>query len=71
MKIAILGGDGFVGWPTALHLSDAGHDVHIIDNLSRRWIDTELGVQSLTPMDSILNARASGMPRPAGAFILT
>lgn len=53
MKIAILGGDGFVGWPTVLHLSDLGHDVHIIDNLSRRWIDTELGVQSLTPMDSI------------------
>ncbi len=53
MKIAILGGDGFVGWPTTLHLSDQGHEVHIIDNLSRRWIDTELGVQSLTPMDSI------------------
>ena len=53
MKIAVLGGDGFVGWPTSLHLSDAGHDIHILDNLSRRWIDTELGVQSLTPMDSI------------------
>ena len=53
MKIAVLGGDGFVGWPTSLHLSARGHDVHIIDNLSRRWIDTELGVQSLTPMDSI------------------
>jgi UDP-sulfoquinovose synthase len=53
MKIAILGGDGFVGWPTTLHLSELGHDVHVIDNLSRRWIDTELGVQSLTPMDSI------------------
>ena len=53
MKIAILGGDGFVGWPTALHLSDLGHEIHILDNLSRRWIDTELGVQSLTPMDSI------------------
>lgn len=53
MKIAVLGGDGFVGWPTSLHLSEKGHDVHIIDNLSRRWIDTELGVQSLTPMDSI------------------
>ncbi|WP_157020180.1 NAD-dependent epimerase/dehydratase family protein [Mesorhizobium xinjiangense] len=53
MKIAVLGGDGFVGWPTSLHLSAQGHDVHIIDNLSRRWIDTELGVQSLTPMDSI------------------
>jgi UDP-sulfoquinovose synthase len=53
MKIAVLGGDGFCGWPTSLHLSDQGHEVHIIDNLSRRWIDTELGVQSLTPMDSI------------------
>ncbi len=53
MRIAVLGGDGFVGWPTSLHLSAEGHEVHIIDNLSRRWIDTELGVQSLTPMDSI------------------
>ncbi|MBY6161110.1 NAD-dependent epimerase/dehydratase family protein [Mameliella alba] len=53
MRIAILGGDGFVGWPTCLHLSAQGHEVHILDNLSRRWIDTELGVQSLTPMDSI------------------
>ena len=53
MKIAVLGGDGFIGWPTCLHLSSKGHEVHIIDNLSRRWVDTELGVQSLTPMDSI------------------
>ncbi len=53
MRIAIMGGDGFVGWPTTLHLSNRGHEVHILDNLSRRWIDTELGVQSLTPMDSI------------------
>ena len=53
MRIAVLGGDGFVGWPTVLHLSEKGHEVHIIDNLSRRWIDTELGVQSLTPMDSV------------------
>ncbi|MBC7137982.1 MAG: NAD-dependent epimerase/dehydratase family protein [Defluviimonas sp.] len=53
MRIAVLGGDGFVGWPTTLHLSNLGHEVHIVDNLSRRWIDTELGVQSLTPMDSI------------------
>ena len=34
MKIAILGGDGFVGWPTALHLSDQGHDVTILDLLT-------------------------------------
>ena len=53
MRIAVLGGDGFIGWPATLHLSDLGHDVTVVDNLSRRWIDTELGVQSLTPMDSI------------------
>ncbi|MCY4143034.1 MAG: NAD-dependent epimerase/dehydratase family protein [Gammaproteobacteria bacterium] len=53
MRIAVFGGDGFIGWPTCLHLSNAGHDIVIVDNLSRRRIDTELGVQSLTPMDSI------------------
>ena len=52
MRIAILGGDGFIGWPTTLHLSSAGHDVAIVDNLCRRRIDTELGVQSLTPIAS-------------------
>lgn len=49
-KIIILGGDGFCGWPTCLHLSDAGHDVVMVDNLSRRHIDTELGCSSLTPI---------------------
>ncbi|MFV0386426.1 NAD-dependent epimerase/dehydratase family protein [Paracoccus sp. (in: a-proteobacteria)] len=50
MKIIILGGDGFCGWPTALHLSARGHDVIIVDNLSRRKIDIELEVSSLTPI---------------------
>jgi UDP-sulfoquinovose synthase len=50
MRIAILGGDGFVGWPTSLHLSARGHEVRILDNLSRRLIDAELGAQSLTPI---------------------
>ncbi|MFD2675130.1 NAD-dependent epimerase/dehydratase family protein [Gulosibacter bifidus] len=53
MKIAILGGDGFCGWPTSLHLSNLGHDVVIVDNLSRRRIDEELGANSLTPIQSI------------------
>ena len=53
MKIVVLGGDGFCGWPTALHLSDLGHDIVVVDNLSRRGIDTELGAQSLTPIASI------------------
>jgi UDP-sulfoquinovose synthase len=38
MRIVILGGDGFCGWPTTLYLSDRGHDVTIVDNLSRRKI---------------------------------
>ena len=53
MRIIVLGGDGFCGWPTALHLSDLGHDVVIVDNLSRRRIDAELGVESLTPIRPI------------------
>ena len=53
MKIAVLGGDGFCGWPASLHLSDIGHDVVIVDNLSRRAIDEELGAESLTPIASI------------------
>lgn len=50
MKVIIFGGDGFCGWPTALHLSAHGWDVVIVDNLSRRNIDNELEVQSLTPI---------------------
>ncbi len=50
MKILILGGDGFCGWPTALHLSALGHEVAIVDNLSRRNIDVELECNSLTPI---------------------
>jgi UDP-sulfoquinovose synthase len=50
MKILVLGGDGYCGWPTSLHLSDAGHEVVIVDNCVRRAIDHELGAQSLTPI---------------------
>jgi UDP-sulfoquinovose synthase len=53
MKIVILGGDGFCGWPTALHLSNLGHDIIIVDNLSRRNIDNELETNSLTPIETI------------------
>jgi UDP-sulfoquinovose synthase len=49
-KIIVLGGDGFCGWPTSLHLSARGHEVIIVDNLSRRKIDVELEVESLTPI---------------------
>jgi UDP-sulfoquinovose synthase len=50
MKILVLGGDGFCGWPTTLHLSALGHEVAIVDNLSRRKIDIDLEVTSLTPI---------------------
>jgi UDP-sulfoquinovose synthase len=52
-KVIVLGGDGFCGWPTALHLSDLGNDVIIVDNFSRREIDVELGSESLTPIASM------------------
>ncbi|MGB8700261.1 MAG: NAD-dependent epimerase/dehydratase family protein [Thermosynechococcaceae cyanobacterium] len=52
-KIIVLGGDGFCGWPTALHLSNLGHDIVIVDNLSRRKIDVELEADSLTPIRPI------------------
>jgi len=50
MRVLVLGGDGFCGWPTSLYLSDRGHEVTIIDNLSRRKIDVDLEVGSLTPI---------------------
>ena len=50
MKIVVAGGDGFCGWPTALYLSQKGHEVTIVDNLVRREIDEELGSNSMTPI---------------------
>ncbi|MBV9917688.1 MAG: NAD-dependent epimerase/dehydratase family protein [Solirubrobacterales bacterium] len=50
MRILILGGDGFCGWPTSLHLSASGHEVAIVDNLARRGADVELEAESLTPI---------------------
>ena len=53
MKDIVLGGDGFCGWPTSLYLSNRGNEVIIVDNLSRRKIDIELKVSSLTPISDI------------------
>jgi UDP-sulfoquinovose synthase len=53
MRVLVLGGDGFCGWPTSLYLSDQGHKITIADNLSRRKIDVELEVDSLTPIRPI------------------
>jgi UDP-sulfoquinovose synthase len=52
MRILVLGADGYLGWPTALYLSDHGHQVAVLDNFARRGYDTELGVRSLVPIAS-------------------
>ncbi|MDT7725425.1 MAG: UDP-sulfoquinovose synthase [Actinomycetota bacterium] len=53
MRVLILGGDGYLGWPTALHLSDNGHEIGIVDNYARRRYDEELGVESLVPIEDM------------------
>lgn len=53
MRIIVAGGDGFIGWPLSLRLSNDGHDVLILDNLLRRKIDQENGYFSISPIKSI------------------
>jgi UDP-sulfoquinovose synthase len=53
MRVLVLGGDGYLGWPTALHLSDKGHEVAVLDNFARRGYDVELGVESLVPIETL------------------
>lgn len=53
MKVLILGGDGYCGWATALHLSNRGYEVGIVDNYARRLWDLQLGVSTLTPIQQL------------------
>src|SRR3984893_15511730 len=53
VKVLVLGGDGYLGWPTALHLSRAGYEVAVADNFARRGYDFEIGVESLVPIASL------------------
>ena len=53
MRVLVLGGDGYLGWPTAMHLSKAGHEVSVVDNFLRRTMSTEMGAGSLTPIQSL------------------
>src|SRR5579875_3293885 len=53
MRILVLGGDGYLGWPTALHLSALGHEVAVNDNFARRGYDEEMGVESLIPIATL------------------
>ena len=68
MRVLVLGGDGFCGWPTSLYLSDRGHDITIVDNLSRRKIDVDLEVESLTPIRPI-SERIRAWKEVSGAAI--
>lgn len=53
MRILVLGGDGYLGWPTAMYLSQRGHDVAVMDNMARRAWDNEFGAESLVPLVSL------------------
>ncbi|MGH8868077.1 MAG: NAD-dependent epimerase/dehydratase family protein [Actinomycetes bacterium] len=53
MRTLVLGGDGYLGWPTALHLSQAGHEVAVADSFVRRQYDHELGAESLVPIETL------------------
>jgi UDP-sulfoquinovose synthase len=69
MRILILGGDGFCGWPTSLYLSSKGHEVAIVDNLARRAWDIELGANSLCPI-ATLNERIVAWQELSGKSIV-
>ena len=68
MKVLVLGGDGYLGWPTALHLSEVGHEVAVADNFARRGYDHEMGVDSLVPIES-LQARTTAWHELTGKTI--
>jgi UDP-sulfoquinovose synthase len=68
MRILVLGGDGYLGWPTALHLCDRGHDVAVNDNFARRGYDEEMGVESLVPI-ATLDERLSAWTEVSGKTI--
>lgn len=58
MRILVLGGDGYLGWPTAMHLAQRGHDVWVMDNYSKRRIARETGSEALL-LNPDLNARSA------------
>ena len=69
MRILVLGGDGYLGWPTALHLSARGHDVGLVDNFARRGYDSELGATSLVPI-ATLGERLAAWHRESGRLVV-
>jgi UDP-sulfoquinovose synthase len=69
MRILILGGDGYLGWPTAMHFSNRGHDVHCVDNYLRRRAVREQRSDSLVPIPDSLPARAEAWEGVTGYAI--
>jgi UDP-sulfoquinovose synthase len=69
MRILILGGDGYLGWPTALRFSNRGHDVHVVDNYLRRQAHRDAGTDSLTPIAPDLGARIAAWREVTGRSI--
>jgi len=71
MRILILGGDGYLGWPTAMRFSARGHDVSIVDNFSRRRWHNENSTESLTPIRSLDERVAAWREASGGREIAT
>jgi UDP-sulfoquinovose synthase len=69
MRILILGGDGYLGWPTAMRFSDRGHDVHLVDNYLRRRAHDEAGTDTLVPIPASLPERAAAWHEVSGKEI--
>ena len=53
MRIMVLGGDGYLGWPTAMHFSQLGHDVLVVDNLAKRQWEAEVDSSPLQPLPTL------------------
>jgi len=69
VKILILGGDGYLGWPTAMHFSKLGHDVIVTDNFLKRRLEMEEGVSPLFPV-ALLHTRAKVWKEVTGKTIV-
>lgn len=53
MKVLVLGGDGYLGWPTAMYLSNQGHNVAVLDNFIKRKWELEVGVEPLRSLPNL------------------
>jgi UDP-sulfoquinovose synthase len=72
MKILVLGGDGYLGWPTAMYLAERGHEVAAVDSFHRRLFDHEIGADSLIPilpLQDRINLWASLEKKPIKPYV--